>query len=427
MSEAHNATDVQDDVDTGGGFESGNHDDRLGRVYGSSSDIVQPQPNRKVAGKEGDIRAAAPLRAKLSTAREKLATSREKVLLTRVEASQKRTELRRVRTEASKLEAEVMRAIDNYVANRMRADLPERLAKYEDYRKARNRLGPIEDDYNQLEDRLNQEEYELEREENRFYRRQGYHDSEHSAMMSISGSSTTDSTISAIIEYPPSAAQYLSRIGDANLVREALEDLHVERAAYLYREQYVEDFRQRHRDDEFFQKRMSEEEEIGKKFGGASHSTTASYLEELDKKSAKLTQQLHTMEIEIQQLKRAAMEQGELPREDNASEGSERLSLEAGKQYQRAPLLLPLEFDGGKIFPGSLSNSASSRQIINQWLLHMLQTSPLEVDQCKANQDLDDLDLDEHTWTNLVLKYWSFDEAAIGTPVSDPISEASDI
>lgn len=105
---------------------------------------------------------------------------------------------------------------------------------------ARDKLGPMEEEYNEVEDDLDVLEYRLENQEKEFYALSGILESVGSPRSSIYSSSperTQQESMSYSVwdaaEDSLPKTRYLSRLGDANILRERLEDLIEEQMEYV--------------------------------------------------------------------------------------------------------------------------------------------------------------------------------------------------
>lgn len=109
---------------------------------------------------------------------------------------------------------------------------------------ARDKLGPMEEDYNDAEDDLNLLEYTLDTQEKKLYRQSIDIRSvglSNSSTSSSSSGRTQHQSLRAILggaaEETSPRGRYLSRLGDANIIRERLYNLTVEQNEYLEQEQ----------------------------------------------------------------------------------------------------------------------------------------------------------------------------------------------
>lgn len=114
----------------------------------------------------------------------------------------------------------------------------------EGLREALDKLGPMEEDYDEAEDDLRELEYRLETQEKKFYSQSVNLISVEDSTSSIRSSwsertqhQSLNNTVSDAVEEASPSGRYLSRLGDAMIIRERLQDLVVERNEYFEQEQ----------------------------------------------------------------------------------------------------------------------------------------------------------------------------------------------
>ena len=114
----------------------------------------------------------------------------------------------------------------------------------EGLREALDKLGPMEEDFDEAEDDLHELEYRLETLEKKFYSQPvnliSVEDSASSIRSSLSERTqhqSQNNTVSDAVEETSPSGRYLSRLGDAKIIRERLQDLIVERNEYIEQEQ----------------------------------------------------------------------------------------------------------------------------------------------------------------------------------------------
>ncbi|KAI4134054.1 MAG: hypothetical protein LQ347_001844 [Umbilicaria vellea] len=114
----------------------------------------------------------------------------------------------------------------------------------EELYEARDKLGPMEEDYNEAEDHLHLLEYQLDTQETKLYRQSTEIRSAGISNSSTSSSSSGRTQLQSLRGILDDAAEetsprerYLSRLGDADIIRERLHDIVIERNEYLELEQ----------------------------------------------------------------------------------------------------------------------------------------------------------------------------------------------
>lgn len=113
----------------------------------------------------------------------------------------------------------------------------------EGLREALDKLGPMEEDYDEAEDDLHGLEYRLKTQEKKFYSQSVNLSSVEDSTSSIRSSwsertqhQSLNNTVSDAVEEASPSGRYLSRLGDAMIIRERLQDLIVERNEYFEQE-----------------------------------------------------------------------------------------------------------------------------------------------------------------------------------------------
>ncbi|KAI9723286.1 MAG: hypothetical protein M1812_001169 [Candelaria pacifica] len=346
-------------------------------------------------------------RAKATEKRDAIAKLRGQLIRKRLKVREKRVELRREQAKASQLDANYTKILSAFMGQGARTDPAPLYVAYEGCRKARDTVGPLEDDYNQLEDSLIDLEDALDERENKFYKDYpaisvGSNDS-FSAASSLYVPTTASGSLAEGDE-PVQNEKYLAKVGEANLMRERLEGLLLERAQYM------------------------EESRIRSPYGIPLEASSEIFLRDFDEIYAKALQDFHGLEDQVQELKRTS------PIESTISTRS------ASDGEILPPLKGPtLSTKGNRrrlseLFPNSkpeyLGEFATRRARINAWLLHILQRSPLDADLHRTilrQTILGNDAMDDNKWAELLLKTWPLDDAAMGGPLSLDQSVVSDL
>jgi len=342
---------------------------------------------------------------RLRKAQRKIAELREKVVSNRLQLKEKRHELREERTRASDLDAQFIKAMRQLWEQEQTVDKEALAGLYQEVQAARDLLGPMEDDYNQEEDANDAAEFDLNDQEKRFYRLYPANVSAGSA--SPDGGGSVPSSFSSLTSLnngfaasrqPRNLAleQYDSRIGDANIIKERLEDLRLER------EQYLEEERLRDRVDLDL------------------YPPNKTFLDEFDKNYTELEQELDYIKTDVQRLRRKAFEEGVLTAEPSLPavpsfdvDASLNWDHQHPSMYNESPALFT-EHQSDGVVSKLRVDFASTRARINRWILDTLNNSPVERAHHKAIlMALSDRYLDNEAWGRLVFEYWRRDQAAV--------------
>ncbi|KAL8706119.1 MAG: hypothetical protein Q9201_000821 [Fulgogasparrea decipioides] len=340
--------------------------------------------------------------------REKISHLREQVIMGRLELREQRVGMREQHGVVRSLEAQLLRQWQRYGAS-LDQDAIDRL--HTELCTALDELGPMEEEYDEKEDGLDTLEYDLEASETRFYRRYAQSDPGGSHRTSSPCCSPT-STFSEEPDLPPTAPQdflsprylYLSRIGEANAVRERLMELEEQKAHYL------------------------EIERERNALGIPLYQENVEFLSNYGNTYAEQVEALEMIEKDIQDL---AMRIG-YSSEKNANDpvivrGVGRHSENNAGYRQRSPATEPGQAgQSNESIKESLRRKSetdvwnlpddpqSSRDRINQWILGRLKESRFEeaMHRTILHELLNDSKLDRKRWWKLVREYWQQDRAA---------------
>lgn len=342
---------------------------------------------------------------RVRNAHRKIAEMREKMVSNRLRLKEKRNELREERTRANDLDVQFIRVIRQSWEPNQIIDKSCVAGLYQEVQAARDLLGPMEDDYNMEEDANDAAEMDLNEQEKRFY-------SLYPADIAAGGASPDDgrgvlssfSSLNSLNDgFPsnheprkPALEEYQSRVGDANIVKERLEDLRLER------NQYLEEGRLRDRVDLDL------------------YPPNKAFLDEFDQTYTQLQQEFDHIIADAQLLRRKAIDEcvlvGELPSpavpkfnpDTSVNHERQRQSI-----YNEAPALFA-EHQSDGVVPDLRVDFASTRARINRWILDTLNNSPVERAHHKAIlMAVSNRYLDNEAWARLVFEYWRRDQAAI--------------
>ncbi|KAL8720376.1 MAG: hypothetical protein Q9225_002764 [Loekoesia sp. 1 TL-2023] len=324
--------------------------------------------------------------------------------MSRLDLRERRVDMRQQHGLVRSLEAQILRhwqkdvsLINQDAIHRLHGELCAALDK----------LGPMEEDYDEKEDVLDTLEFDLEIKEKRFYRQHSRSASE-ASFGSPSTRRTSVSTLSHHMDIHTSdhqdflspEYQYYSRVGDAKIVRERLMELEAQKIQYL-------DIK---RGREALSIPLYPE---NVDFLSNYNNEYAEHLEEL----GKIEKDIQSLGIQaglfntndvldtaaIQAVREAPEIKAPMRRGSPATEPgkSGRLELPVEEVLRRKS-----EADIWEI----PNDPRSTRERINQWILERLQDSKLE--EARHRAILDDPELDRNAWWHLVLKFWQMDRAA---------------
>lgn len=331
---------------------------------------------------------------------------REKVIMARLELREKRVGMRQQHSLVRSLETQLLKQWQRYnvstehdVVTHLHGELCAALDK----------LGPLQDDHDELEDGLDTLEYDLEAKEARFYRlltQVSPDESDGSPSTHRLSTSTLSDELDQ--DYLSPQYHYYSRIGDAKIARERLMELEAQRTKYLDIE--------RERDA----------------LGIPLYQENIDFLSHYDAEYAELRRELEKIERDVESL-------GIQAGFSNVKERFDMITFHDpnwdGETYTEIPKNSPVTDPGetgrsGPSLEGSLrrrsendiwdipNDPRSSRDRINQWILERLKHSAVERVRHKAQ--LNDPNLDTEAWWSLVCHYWQLDRAARSSKCSSP-------
>ena len=360
-------------------------------------------------------------RRKLIDTFAQLTDRRERILPLRLQLHDLRASLRSERTALNSRDAQLIQRMRVLFSKEMTTEFNSLLDDFTALQEARDQLQPEEEDYNKLEDRLIREEWELQEAELKIYggasgQISNLGDEELAILEeTFEDTKSTLSTHSGPAGNSQQVNKYLSRKGDANIVRERLDDLRAERAELV-------------------------EEEIRRaRIGLTLDEHSRAFLTKFDANHEALQQELAQIEEDVLRLKQALVDHDEFFFSTDQFDGSaweivdvptsgltQRLSLEAdggfdfadGDPSRNDPLLLPVlpvEEDLKPVFSKSSTGVSKgllgTANYINQWLLHRLQRSLQEVRRFMSIGDIQRLNLSQEQIKDLVLEWWFKDQS----------------
>jgi hypothetical protein len=308
----------------------------------------------------------------------------------------------------------------------------------DDCQVARDAYGPVEDDCNRLEDRLSAQEFELDRLEEHFYSRPLEEANVFDRPLTPAEINDTQPYSSSADEedeedeYHPLVSQYLSKQGDLDLLRERLDDL---------------------RDDK---RTLEEQRETRRRIGMTLDPESQRWLENAQSAENELRRNIRALQKDLEMMKQDCLSKGLIDedgeptgfetREQRSFNDEEEMSpLDQKSEYVKYPLLLPhpgikptMDFHyeprpDEKSDPTTITNSNmkllhlphplkhpsrsamynllsnlekwNSTARINEWILHRLRGSALEVNLLASTFQGISGDITDR-WQIAVLRLW---------------------
>ncbi|ERF75813.1 hypothetical protein EPUS_01643 [Endocarpon pusillum Z07020] len=374
----------------------------------ATSSIGQPLGNRSIqtVDPRHDREKVQQRRRLLQSQR--LIDKRMAVLGVRLRVRESRNALRSIREDLMETDARLSQDLRMLTARSGNVKLEALLSQIEGIQNQREEMQLRESEYNILEDELNRAEWEMKEDETKLYEQMtdvddhlSLEDSDHHFNEEALDAASSD-TASTPPYRSPLEEQWLSRIGDRNLALEQLQELRAERA------RWVEEERVLHR--------------VGRKLDEeAQH-----FLDRFDSRHVSLKGDLVQIEADLARLQENLSEQADVlyssSQFDEESETIDRPSTEPllnmaitddTDPASKDPLFLREDrhhpiFSDAAI--DSNQDSISTVSYINEWLLHILRRSAIEVRRFKMTEKIRTLPLEREQLARLVLDWWSKDE-----------------
>lgn len=289
------------------------------------------------------------------------------------------------------------------------AELSALLSQNEAAQNYREEILRKELEYNILEDGLNRAEWNMTEQETKIYEQLSnikdhslisdpgtYSDDEEEYAASLSSTASSQESVSALRQ------QWLSKIGDRDLLIEQIHELRMDRERYV------------------------EEESIRHRYGLILDEEAQQVLDTFDTRHASLKLDLMQVEADL-----ARLEEG-LPRDADVLYASSQFDVDVESRDQETvessldmdatenldlPAKDSLLLWGEEKDPVFLNMDTDPKQAsistvsyINQWLLHRLRRSAMEVLRYKITEELQPLEIDPSQFTRMVLESWFKDE-----------------
>jgi hypothetical protein len=273
--------------------------------------------------------------------------------------------------------------------------------------RARDEYGPLEDDCNWLEDQLGRDEFELTKlEEKLFSHMNNPQDFKMEEAISEADSPAPSAYSDSDVgqdPHHPLVSKFLSKMGDVDILEERL--------TYLVEEKYSLDSEK--------QTRQLVEQDLAP--------DDQEILDNYDDAYVKLARQIEEARNQAETLKQECLKEGLVDANGNPAdfEKLERQTfmgdVEAGSEkseYVKFPALIPrpgiqeVKFYDAGPNPEEFSNSAGDH--VNQWLLHQLRSSPLQVNMLVGIFEARFGRIKDERWQIDVITFWYVDGARKG-------------
>ncbi|KAH9206760.1 hypothetical protein DL95DRAFT_66577 [Leptodontidium sp. 2 PMI_412] len=272
-----------------------------------------------------------------------------------------------------------------------------------DFQVASDEYGPLEDDCNLLEDTLSAQEYELQKLEKRFYEQEM-----HGSLLDADAIPRQASTSSAYSgseidqEFHPFVAEYLSKVGDVEILKERLEY---------------------HEEERF---NLEEERATKKRVALDLASDDEEWLDNFDATKRELQDEIDREEAELEVLKARCFSEGLIDEDGDIKDFDVReketfaneADVDAGREtsgYAKFPILI--SEPGGQI--SHVDEPTVDQEeprldfnfAVNKWLLRQLRMSPLEVNLLSRTYELQYGMINEREkWQHDLLRLWYSDD-----------------
>lgn len=356
-----------------------------------------PSPSRKPFGVSDDEDSIRVRRQKRFAAiKHEVEDLRSAILRCRLNLRESRTELGRHRAKIRELESQLLKEMQSPWEEKTNADKAHMNQIYEEILDISDLLGPGEEEFCEKEDDLSVMEHKLAKLEDRYYRHSRFAEPDYRSEAAFISSSSEASSIRSprpsaffdVDELSP-VHRYLSRVGDANIMKERLAELESQKSEYVGLE-----------------KERCE-------FGIPLYQPNVDFLEAFDRVYGQHLSELHTIEDDLAILGHEAG-LAHVTKPCDAGSGSRPTTP---KGYDERQGHEPWCNDGSirRRSDGDLlgvpNDLNSARQRINQWILDRLIDSPIE--RALHKRILDDPFLDDKEWLALILEYWQKDRLAV--------------
>jgi hypothetical protein len=344
-----------------------------------------------------------------------LIDKRVTALSVRLRVQESRNALRNARENLIDQDARFFQELRILAAKPANAELAALLRRNEDTQYQREEVQLQESEYNVIEDELVHLEWEMKEEETKFYEQLenaddplalddlGYSDKDVVYVPSIGSTASISSNLS------PLKRRWLSRVGDRNMLLERLQELRGDRAYWV--------------EEEMKRKRL------GLDLDDEGHDFLASF----DSRHVSLKDDLVQVEADLARLEESLSESADAlyssTQFDHEGDVLDQRSMKSSLSIASVgdkdpasndPLFLKNDNKSPPVFANAAADSKqgsiSTVSYINEWLLHILRRSAVEVRRYKTTEKIRALQLDRDELTRLVLEWWSKDETVNSFP-----------
>ncbi|SLM39311.1 hypothetical protein LPUS_09833 [Lasallia pustulata] len=319
-----------------------------------------------------------PERKRLKKRKNRVAGLRQEIMGNRLRLRERRRELRDEQANALDLETKLMQSMRKFWELGVLPDKSTLDKVYANLKEARDRLGPLEDNYDREEDEHNALEFQLDEEEAQLLDNHTGPDGQSTQP------ATSESEAAASGALNPMIHEYYSRIGDANIIHERLSDLQLEHTQLL--------------DDAEFRKNHNVK----------LYAENAEFLTGIHKRYDELNADLEQAEADIAKLGQRATEMGFSIESRSPIRILQPRLLEKRPIFKETTPVLHRITQTDEVLPYLLSDYTEVRARISRWISNNLRCSPIERVKY-GNIPLEDLErdsIDDGTWAHSVFEYW---------------------
>lgn len=339
-------------------------------------------PDRRDASQEVGIR---PERKRLKSEKNRIARLRQKIMGNRLRLREKRRELRDEQANAIDLQTKLMQNIQLFWELGVIPDKATVDSVYASLKEARDRLGPLEDNYDWEEDEHNALEFQLDEEEGQHVVDETESGHPSTAPVTPESEAAVGGSVNPIIN------EYCSRVGDANIIHERLIDLQIEHTQLLD----DSEFRENHHISPY-----PENVEFLAGVHKRYHELNAE-LEKVEADIAKLGQEATEMGYDIDLRSPIRIVHPLLPSKETPLPKKQ-------PPFKETTPILHRTTQTDDVLPYLVSDYVEVRSRISRWIFNQLRYSPLERVHYSniLVEELERDSIDDETWARNVMEYW---------------------
>ncbi|KAL2001586.1 hypothetical protein VTN02DRAFT_1565 [Thermoascus thermophilus] len=323
------------------------------------------------------------------------------VFAKRSQARELRLALRYKRDEEAAIRAELLKKINAFHAQRAVENMQSLSSEVEKIQSATDAYLSLENRYHRVEDQLEQDEYALSKMERKLSGllcrllptngQRNHSDSEDG------DSEDATSTISDDVHFNPLHSEYLSRVGDVDILRERLSDLDCERFA------------------------IAEKGKLRMRLNIPLDAESQELLSTYEERKTRIQEELNDALRDVYRLKEICQDQDILKNTSDNGKNIKGCDIDFENTTPHNEPLMVSEFeDASPFFEQDMSRSLNRTNFfINKWILHKLRHSSIETLYLKTTaevQNLLDMGWDETDISRLSLQVWYADDTAAFSP-----------